>query len=146
MTCICICTHSYYIYHIGTEINGFGQSPIVISPVIEQKCDTDLSGYEFEQGDCTWDELFFQILTNGVWVGPNRVPGSPNTLTPDVVCNLGRMKIPGDEQWYIANQFHIHSNSGKYCLVSVCFYIHGVMQNVLCISHVAHILVGTLRT
>ena len=92
-------------------MNGHGQSPIVIPPETEDKCDTDLSGYMFEEGDCTWDQLFFQILSNGVWVGPKRVPGSPNTLTPEVVCTMGRMKIPGDDNWYIANQLHIHSNS-----------------------------------
>jgi len=92
-------------------VNGFGQSPIVVPPETEANCDTDLSGYMFEEGDCMWDQLFFQILHNGVWVGPNRVPGSPNTLAPDVVCTLGRMKIPGDDNWYIANQMHIHSNS-----------------------------------
>ena len=41
-----------------------------------------------------------------------RKPGNPwNSLNPDVVCSLGRMKIPGEDQWYIANQFHLHSNS-----------------------------------
>ncbi len=52
------------------QINGFGQSPIVISPEVESTCHADLTGYEFEQGDCTWDQLFFQILPNVVWVGP----------------------------------------------------------------------------
>ena len=52
------------------QINGFGQSPVVISPEVESMCHADLTGYEFEQGDCTWDQLFFQILPNGVWVGP----------------------------------------------------------------------------
>ena len=55
------------------QINGFGQSPIVISPEVESTCHADLAGYEFEQGDCTWDHLFFQILPNGVWVGPVRI-------------------------------------------------------------------------
>ena len=55
------------------QINGFGQSPIVIPPEVESTCHADLAGYEFEQGNCTWDQLFFQILPNGVWVGPVRI-------------------------------------------------------------------------
>ena len=55
------------------QINGFGQSPIVVPPEVESTCHADLAGYEFEQGDCTWDQLLFQILPNGVWVGPVRI-------------------------------------------------------------------------
>ena len=54
------------------QVNGFGQSPIVISPEVESTCHADLAGYEFEQGDCTWDQLLFQILPNSVLVGPVR--------------------------------------------------------------------------
>ena len=95
----------------GGQLNGDGQSPIVIPAANRDRCDTDLSGYEFRQGTCTWDQLMFQIVTNGLIVGPQRVPGSPNTLNPDLVCELGRMKIPGDDMWYVATQFHIHAVS-----------------------------------
>lgn len=44
--------------------NGFGQSPVAIPPQVESKCDADMTGYEFEQPTCTWDDVWFRILNN----------------------------------------------------------------------------------
>lgn len=45
---------------------GFGQSPVVVPSQVRDTCDTDLGGYQFEAGTCTWDDMDFRILTNGV--------------------------------------------------------------------------------
>ena len=81
--------------------SGYGQSPIVIEQEVREACDTDLTGYTFEKGTCTWDELEFRLISNGVIVHPKL--GS--------ICRFGRMKIPGKSHWYNALQFHIHTGS-----------------------------------
>ena len=78
-----------------------GQSPIAIPGNVRDTCHTDLSGYQFESGDCTWDDLNFRIVLNGVIVN----------ATEDAGCSLGRMKIPGNSNWFNALQFHIHTGS-----------------------------------
>ena len=83
------------------QSTGYGQSPIVIDGTVTDGCDTDLSGYTFEEGTCRWDELEFRIISNGVIVHPK----------VGTVCRFGRMKIPGNPIWYNALQFHIHTGS-----------------------------------
>ena len=80
---------------------GYGQSPIIIRNEVREQCDTDLSGYMFEGGTCTWDELDFRIVLNGVIIHPK----------PGVMCRFGRMKIPGNDNWFNALQYHIHTGS-----------------------------------
>lgn len=80
---------------------GFGQSPIVVPQQARDQCQTNMAGYKFEAGTCTWADLDFQILTNGVWVG----------VKPGAACTLGRMKIPNKPNWFNALQFHIHTSS-----------------------------------
>lgn len=82
------------------QATGYGQSPIVVAADVRDTCDVGLEGYEFEAGTCTWEDYNFRILTNGVIVGSDN---------PD--CSLGRMKIPGMENWFNALQFHIHTSS-----------------------------------
>ena len=83
------------------QSTGYGQSPIVIPEDIVGTCETDFHGYEFEQSTCTWDQLDFRILLNGVIVGPKL----------NETCSLGRMKIPGNGNWFNALQYHIHTGS-----------------------------------
>jgi carbonic anhydrase len=45
--------------------SGFGQSPVTIDSETVSTCDTDLSAYEFNGGDCTWDDLAFSINNGG---------------------------------------------------------------------------------
>ena len=45
--------------------SGYGQSPVTISSTVVNKCDTDMSAYNFVGGDCTWNELSFTISNNG---------------------------------------------------------------------------------
>ena len=81
--------------------NGYGQSPIVIPPEARDTCDSNFEGFKFEGGDCSWNQLQFRIILNGVIV--NAAPGE--------TCSLGRMKIPGNDNYFNALQFHIHTNS-----------------------------------
>lgn len=92
---------------LGNQCGGrgqesrYGQSPIVIEGTAVTECQTDLTGYIFDKGTCTWEELEFRIISNGVIVHPK--VGS--------VCRFGRMKIPGKSHWFNALQFHIHTGS-----------------------------------
>lgn len=61
------------------QTTGYGQSPIVIPEHARDACDTDLSGYTFESGDCTWDDLLFRAVLNGVIVNATQESG----------CSLG---------------------------------------------------------
>jgi hypothetical protein len=45
--------------------SGFGQSPVTIDSETVSTCDTDLAAYEFNGGDCTWDDLAFSINNGG---------------------------------------------------------------------------------
>ena len=45
--------------------SGFGQSPVTIDSETVSTCDTDLAAYEFNGGDCTWDDLKFSINNGG---------------------------------------------------------------------------------
>ena len=82
------------------QVNGYGQSPIVIPSETRDTCDVGLEGYEFQAGDCSWDDLNFRTVNNGVIVNAT-LPG----------CTFGRMKIPGITNWFNLLQFHIHTNS-----------------------------------
>ena len=82
------------------QSTGYGQSPIVIPKAARDECDVGLQGYEFEGGDCDWKDLWFRTVANGVIV---------NSTTPE--CSLGRMKIPGMDNWFNLLQFHIHTSS-----------------------------------
>lgn len=88
------------------QSTGYGQSPIVIPEEVRDTCDTDLSGYTFESGDCTWDQLEFRAILNGLIV--NATAGSG--------CSMGRMKIPGNDNYFNALQYH--SKPFICCLVS----------------------------
>lgn len=80
---------------------GFGQSPIVVPHFPdEQPCDTDLSHYIFQEGDCSYENLQFEITNDGVKVSPQ-----------GGACTMGRMKIPGSQSTFRAAQFHIHTMS-----------------------------------
>ena len=83
------------------QSTGYGQSPIAIPRLSRDTCDTDFSGYAFESGDCSFDQLEFRIILNGVIVGPKA----------DENCSLGRMKIPGNDNYFNALQYHIHTGS-----------------------------------
>ena len=83
------------------QTTGYGQSPIIIRNDVREQCDTDLTGYQFERGTCRWNELDFRIVLNGVIVHPK----------PGAVCRFGRMKIPGNGNWFNALQYHIHTGS-----------------------------------
>lgn len=80
---------------------GFGQSPIVVPAEARDQCSVGMTGYKFEAGTCTWNDLNFQILNNGAWVG----------IQEGAACTLGRMKIPNKKNWFNALQFHIHTSS-----------------------------------
>jgi hypothetical protein len=45
--------------------SGFGQSPVTIDEKTNKKCDTNMAGYDFIAGDCTWGQLDFNVLNNG---------------------------------------------------------------------------------
>lgn len=44
---------------------GFGQSPVVVLDSVTTTCDTDMSDYDFDGGDCTWADLKFEVVNNG---------------------------------------------------------------------------------
>jgi hypothetical protein len=80
---------------------GYGQSPIVVPAEARDSCDTGLEGYAFEGGSCTWEDLSFRIITNGVIIGAKL----------GATCSLGRMRVPGKTNYFNALQFHIHTSS-----------------------------------
>lgn len=82
------------------QVTGYGQSPIVIPAEVRDRCDVGFKGYIFEPGTCTWDDLNFRIITNGVIVNASHTD-----------CTFGRMKIPGMQNFFDVLQFHIHTNS-----------------------------------
>jgi carbonic anhydrase len=45
--------------------SGFGQSPVTIDAETVRTCDTDMAAYNFEGGNCGWNDLKFSIGSNG---------------------------------------------------------------------------------
>lgn len=77
--------------------SGYGQSPVAIFNELE--CETDMSAYSFEAGDCTWDDLIFTVGDHGVKVSKGES------------CSLGSMTIPHTSNSFDALHFHIHTSS-----------------------------------
>ena len=48
-----------------TGASGFGQSPVTIDEKTGGFCDTSMYQYEFNGGECTWDQLDFSIGSTG---------------------------------------------------------------------------------
>ena len=70
----------------GGMKNGFGQSPVVISyTYINEECDSNLDGYETFNGTCTWSDLDYAILKDGLQIKQKYDPP---------LCSLGSFKIP----------------------------------------------------
>ncbi|KAL7579359.1 hypothetical protein ACA910_014033 [Epithemia clementina (nom. ined.)] len=82
--------------------SGYGQSPVTISAETQDRaCDTNMNGYKFFPGTCTWDDLVFSISNNGVKVQPKE----------NTDCSFGQMNIPQSSNKFDALQFHIHTFS-----------------------------------
>ena len=77
--------------------SGYGQSPVAIFNELE--CETDMSAYSFQGGDCTFDDLVFTIGDHGVKVSKGET------------CSLGSMTIPHTSNSFDALHFHIHTSS-----------------------------------
>jgi carbonic anhydrase len=77
--------------------SGYGQSPVAIFD--QHECETDMSAYSFQPGDCTWDDLIFSIGSHGVKVSKGEG------------CSLGSMTIPHTLNAFDALHFHVHTSS-----------------------------------
>mmetsp|Transcript_23679 Transcript_23679/g.36571 ORF Transcript_23679/g.36571 Transcript_23679/m.36571 type:complete len:789 (-) Transcript_23679:232-2598(-) len=81
--------------------SGYGQSPIKILSDYQNSCFQGYEAYEFNAGDCKWDQLDFTIGNNGVKVEPKA----------NEDCSFGSMRMPGRQNVFNALQFHIHTSS-----------------------------------
>ncbi|GAX17777.1 carbonic anhydrase [Fistulifera solaris] len=77
--------------------SGYGQSPVAIFD--QHECETDMSAYSFQPGDCSWDDLIFSIGSHGVKVSKGEG------------CSLGSMTIPHTSNTFDALHFHVHTSS-----------------------------------
>lgn len=77
----------------------FGQSPVAIDEATGNTCNTGMSQYSFEGGDCQWSDLKFSINDGGVKV--EKVND----------CSFGTMNIPHSPNKFNALQFHVHLSS-----------------------------------
>lgn len=77
--------------------SGYGQSPVAIYD--KEDCDTDMSAYSFQGGDCTWDDLIFTLGEHGLKV------------TKGETCSFGSMTIPHTSNSFNALQMHVHLSS-----------------------------------
>lgn len=82
----------------GTSVTtGYGQSPIAIYN--KNTCNSDMMGYSFQAGDCTWDDLIFSIDDHSIKVSKGES------------CSLGTMIIPQIDKSFDALQLHVHTSS-----------------------------------
>jgi len=94
------------------QVNGFGQSPIVIPNSVAFKCDRNVNEYSFTDGNCKFEDLEFEVTKDGLSVGPKLADA--DTEHP---CNLGAVKIPGNDNSFEAVEIRMklgseHSHEG----------------------------------
>lgn len=91
----------------GEKWSDYGQSPVAVK---WEDCQGTFD-YEFESGDCTFEQLEYSISNNGVKVQPIA------TADGTADCTFSRMGIPhfpakdGARQMFKGLQFHIHTSS-----------------------------------
>ena len=69
----------------GGMKDGFGQSPVVIPFNLDGECDSNMDGYETFNGTCTWSDVDYAILKDGLQIKPKEGTAP---------CSLGSFKIP----------------------------------------------------
>ncbi len=88
------------------QVNGFGQSPVIISQEMAYfgVCHESMDGYEPFPGTCSWSDIDFKVTTHGLSITPKQKDNHG-------LCSLGSINIPQSDKLYEATEIKIKLGS-----------------------------------